>query len=240
MASLKTVILCGGKGTRAYPHTTEVPKPLLEVAGRPILQHVMEIYAGQGFRSFVLSAGFKADMIRSFALGMPSDWEIEVVDTGEETNTGGRVLRVKDLVGDTFFATYSDGLGDLDLNALLAFHQRHEGSATLTTVPLPSQYGTIEVATGGKVEQFREKPTLREHLINGGFFVFDRRAFDLWQGDDLEREVLPALGEAGQLYAYRHDGFWKSMDTYKDAVELTALATEGRVPWARSKAPASS
>ena len=240
MASLKTVILCGGKGTRAYPHTTEVPKPLLEVAGRPILQHVMEIFAGQGFRSFVLSAGFKAEMIRSFAAGMPSEWEIEVVDTGEETNTGGRVVGVQDLVGDTFFATYSDGLGDLDLNALLAFHQGHEGAATLTTVPLPSQYGTIEVTTGGKVEHFREKPTLREHWINGGFFVFERRAFDLWQGDDLEREVLPALGEAGELYAYRHDGFWKSMDTYKDAVELTALATEGRVPWARSEAPASS
>jgi glucose-1-phosphate cytidylyltransferase len=240
MASLKTVILCGGKGTRAYPHTTEVPKPLLEVAGRPILQHVMEIYAGQGFRSFVLSAGFKAEMIRSFAAGMPSEWEIQVVDTGQETNTGGRVVGVQDLVGETFFATYSDGLGDLDLSALLAFHQSHEGAATLTTVPLPSQYGTIEVATGGKVEHFREKPTLREHWINGGFFVFDRRAFDLWQGDDLEREVLPALGEAGELYAYRHDGFWKSMDTYKDAVELTALATEGRVPWARSKAPASS
>lgn len=240
MSSVKTIILCGGKGTRAYPHTTEVPKPLLEVAGRPILHHVMEIYAGQGFRSFVLSAGFKADMIRSFASGMPSDWEIEVVDTGEDTNTGGRVVGVKDLVGDTFFATYSDGLGDVDLGALLAFHRGHAGAATLTTVPLPSQYGTLEVASAGKVEHFREKPTLRDHWINGGFFVFDRRAFELWRGDDLEREVLPALGEAGELYAYRHDGFWKSMDTYKDAVELTALATEGRVPWARSKAPASS
>ena len=137
MAPLKTVILCGGKGTRAYPHTTEVPKPLLEVAGRPILQHVMEIYAGQGFRSFVLSAGFKADMIRSFASGMPSEWEIEVVDTGQETNTGGRVVGVKDMVGDTFFATYSDGLGNLDLNALLAFHQAHEGSATKERQVLP-------------------------------------------------------------------------------------------------------
>lgn len=240
MAALKTVILCGGKGTRAYPHTTEVPKPLLEVAGRPILQHVMEIYARQGFTSFVLSAGFKAEMIRTFAGAMPSDWEIEVVDTGEETNTGARVIGVRDRVGPTFFATYSDGLGDVDLAALLAFHKGHPGAATLTTVPLPSQYGTIDQAADGKVEHFREKPVLRDHWINGGFFVFDERAFDLWQGDDLEREVLPSLGEAGELYAYRHDGFWKSMDTYKDAVDLTALASEGKVPWARSKAPASS
>jgi glucose-1-phosphate cytidylyltransferase len=240
MATFKTVILCGGKGTRAYPHTTEVPKPLLEVAGRPVLQHVMEIYASQGFTSFVLSAGFKADLIRDFAATMPGTWEIDVVDTGEDTNTGGRVIGVRDRAGETFFATYSDGLGDVDLNALLAFHRGNRGAATLTTVPLPSQYGTIERSDDGKVERFREKPTLRDHWINGGFFVFDRRAFELWQGEDLEREVLPALGAAGELYAYRHDGFWKSMDTYKDAVDLTALATEGRIPWARSKAPASS
>ena len=240
MEDLKTVILCGGKGTRAYPHTTEVPKPLLEVAGRPVLLHVMEIYAEQGFRSFVLSAGFKADMIRRFAEGLPSGWEVEVVDTGEETNTGGRVIGVREQVGETFFATYSDGLGDVDLAALLAFHRGHAGAATLTTVPLPSQYGTIDHADDGRVESFREKPTLRDHWINGGFFVFDARVFELWQGEDLEREVLPAIGAAGQLYAYRHQGFWKSMDTYKDAVDLTALATGGRIPWARSKAPASS
>jgi glucose-1-phosphate cytidylyltransferase len=240
MGSVKTVILCGGKGTRAYPHTTEVPKPLLEVAGRPILGHVMEIYARQGFTSFVLSAGFKAELIRDFAASANPEWEIEVVDTGEETNTGGRVIGVRDLVGETFFATYSDGLGDVDLGALLTFHRAHAGAATLTTVPLPSQYGTIEQADDGRVERFREKPMLPDHWINGGFFVFDRRAFDHWEGEDLERDVLPALGAAGELYAYRHSGFWKSMDTYKDALELSALAKEGSGPWARSVTRASS
>jgi len=240
MAEVKTVILCGGKGTRAYPLTAEVPKPLLEVAGRPVLLHVMEIYADQGFTSFVLSAGFKADMIRDFAASAPAGWEIEVIDTGEDTNTGGRVTGVRDQVGDTFFATYSDGLGDVDLRALLAFHQSHDGAGTLTTVPLPSQYGTIEQTKDGRVERFREKPVLADHWINGGFFVFDRRAFDLWQGEDLERDVLPALGAAGELYAYRHSGFWKSMDTYKDALDLSELAKEGRGPWARSVTRASS
>jgi glucose-1-phosphate cytidylyltransferase len=237
---LTTVILCGGKGTRAYPHTTEVPKPLLEVAGRPILRHVMEIYADQGCRSFVLSAGFKADLIRSFAGELPADWEVEVVDTGLDTNTGGRVRAVADRVGDVFFATYSDGLGDVDLGALLGFHRSHPGAATLTTVPLPSQYGTIEREADGRVAGFREKPILPDHWINGGFFVFDRRVFDLWRGDDLEREVLPSLGEAGELYAYAHAGFWRSMDTYKDALDLSALASSGRAPWVRSATRASS
>jgi glucose-1-phosphate cytidylyltransferase len=240
MAPLTTVILCGGKGTRAYPHTTELPKPLLEVAGVPILRHVMEIYARQGFTSFVLSAGFKAELIRSFAATVPEGWTVEVVDTGVDTNTGGRILGVEDLVGDTFFATYSDGLGDVDLGSLLAFHSAHPGAATLTTVPLPSQYGTIEQGPDGKVERFREKPVLSEHWINGGFFVFDRRAFDLWEGEDLEREVLPSLGAAGELFAYRHSGFWKSMDTYKDALDLSALAKDGRGPWERSATKTSS
>src|SRR5207247_2541718 len=143
-----------------------------------------------------LSAGFKAELIREFAASVPGDWEVEVVDTGDDTNTGGRVLGVRDRVGETFFATYSDGLGDVDLNALLSFHRSHAGAATLTTVPLPSQYGTIERDSDGRVEGFREKPILADHWINGGFFVFDQRAFELWTGEDLEREVLPALAEA--------------------------------------------
>jgi glucose-1-phosphate cytidylyltransferase len=230
---MQTVILCGGMGTRAYPHTLEVPKPLLEVGDRPVLAHLMEIYAAQGFTSFVLAAGYKLALVESFAEGLPSAWDVAVVDTGEATNTGGRVRQVADRVGDDFFVTYADGLGNVDLGALRDFHRAHPGAATLTTVPLPSQYGTIDVDDAGRVHRFKEKPRLADHLINAGFFVFDRRAFDLWPdpGEDLEREVLPALGDADELFAFRHLGFWKSMDTYKDAVDLGAFCADGPGPW---------
>jgi glucose-1-phosphate cytidylyltransferase len=228
---MKTVILCGGKGTRAYPHTVDVPKPLLYVGGRPVLSHVMEIYANQGFRDFVLAAGYKRELIESWAISADASWVVEVVDTGEDTNTGARVARVADQMDDTFFVTYADGLGDVDLHALLAFHASHPGCATVTTVPLPSQYGTLVLDDDGRIAEFREKPRLPDHPINAGFFVFDRRAFDHWDGDDLERDVLPALGAAGELYAYRHDGFWKSMDTHKDSRELSSLFVNGRGPW---------
>jgi glucose-1-phosphate cytidylyltransferase len=230
---MRTVILCGGRGTRAYPDTREVPKPLLEVGGQPILARLMGIYASQGFTDFVLAAGYLADRIEAFAAGCPADWSVEVVDTGEDTNTGGRVRRVADRVGDELFLTYADGLGNVDLGALLAFHRAHPGAATLTTVPLPSQYGTLHVDGDGRVHGFSEKPRLPDHPINAGFFVLDRRAFDLWPdpGEDLERDVLPALGELDELYAFQHRGFWKSMDTYKDAVDLSTLCADGPGPW---------
>jgi glucose-1-phosphate cytidylyltransferase len=237
---MTTVILCGGKGTRAYPHTEDVPKPLLEVAGQPVLRHVMELYAAQGWDRFVLAAGFKAELIWKFANGLPSNWDVEVLDTGEDTNTGGRILRCRDHVGDSFFATYADGLADIDLDALARFHGSHAGAATLTTVALPSQYGTLDCDDDGRVRNFREKPILPDHWINGGFFVFDKRVFDSWEGEDLERDVLPALGNSGELFAYQHRGFWKSMDTYKDALELTKLCAGGHPPWTRSETHASS
>jgi glucose-1-phosphate cytidylyltransferase len=228
---VKTIILCGGKGTRAYPHTAEIPKPLLDVAGRPVVRHVMEIYARNGFSSFVLAAGPMLEMMHGFAASLPLEWEVEVVDTGEATNTGERIALCRGMLGDTFFATYCDGLADVDVRGLLEFHRTHPGAATLTSVPLPSQYGTIDRGDDGRVMNFVEKPVLSDHWINAGFFVFDDRAFDHWAGPDLERDVLPELGSAGELYAYRHEGFWKSMDTYKDALELTALATAGGPPW---------
>jgi glucose-1-phosphate cytidylyltransferase len=227
---MRTVILCGGKGTRAYPHTTDVPKPLLHVDGIPVLSHVLQIYANQGFTQFILSAGYLADAIGDFARGCPSSWDIEVVDTGTETQTADRITRVRHLLDGTFFANYADGLANVDLHDLLSFHRAHTGSATLTTVPLPSQYGTLETDPDDRVTRFREKPLLPDHRINGGYFVFDVRALDHFLSPDLERDVLPRLGDAGELFAYRHHGFWKSMDTYKDAQALTDLARQG-APW---------
>jgi glucose-1-phosphate cytidylyltransferase len=230
---MRTLILCGGKGTRAYPHTVEVPKPLLEVAKRPVLEHLMEIYAAQGFTDFVLAAGYKIEVIEAFAAELDRAWTVEVVDTGEDTNTGGRVRRCADRLDDTFFLTYADGLGNVDLAALESFHRGHPGAASLTTVPLPSQYGTLDLDGQGRVQRFKEKPRLPDHPINAGFFVLDQRAFDLWPdpGEDLERDVLPALGAVGELFAFTHLGFWKSMDTYKDAVELGTLCEDGPGPW---------
>jgi glucose-1-phosphate cytidylyltransferase len=239
LADLRTVILCGGKGTRAYPHTETVPKPLLEVAGIPVLRHVMEIYAGQGLTSFVLAAGYKAEMVQEFARRLPRTWSVDVVDTGEDTNTGARVRACRGRLGDPFLATYGDGLGDVDLAALVEFHRIHPGCATLTTVPLRSQYGTVDCTEAGRVRSFLEKPVLEGHWINAGYFVFDQAAFAHGAWDDLERDALPALGEAGRLYAFRHLRFWRSLDTYKDALELTALCGEGMPPWMTCATPAS-
>jgi glucose-1-phosphate cytidylyltransferase len=227
----RTLILCGGKGTRAYPHTVDVPKPLLEVGGRPILRHVMEIYAQQGARRFLLAGGYKIDMIRGFADSLPDEWDVNVVDTGEDANTATRIWRCRDLLTERFFATYGDGLGNIDLRMLVESHVANGGLATITTVPLPSQYGTVTTDEFGRVVEFKEKPRLFDHWINGGFMVFEPAVFAAWVGDDLEREVLPSLAASGHLYAYRHMGFWKSMDTYKDAVDLSAIAAEDPPPW---------
>jgi glucose-1-phosphate cytidylyltransferase len=220
-------------GTRAYPLTVEVPKPLLLVSDTPVLRRLMDIYAAQGFTDFVLAAGYKVELVEEFAKALPDAWNVEVADTGEKTNTGGRVRKVADLVGDDFFLTYADGLGNVDLAALRDFHRAHDGAATLTTVPLPSQYGTLDLDDAGLVHGFKEKPRLMDHFINAGFFVMDKRVFDQWPdpGEDLERDVLPALGERDELYAFRHFGFWKSMDTYKDAMDLGALCVDGPGPW---------
>jgi glucose-1-phosphate cytidylyltransferase len=239
-----TVILCGGRGTRAYPHTSEIPKPLMEIAGRPVLRHVMEIYAEQGCTRFVLAAGYGAESIRAYARSVPSGWNVEVVDTGEDTHKGDRVRAVRDLLSDTFFVTYGDGVGDVDLEALVSFHRSHPGIATITTVPLPSQYGTLDANETGKVTGFLEKPTLTDHWINAGFMVMDLGVFDGWEGD-LESDVLPTLAQAGKLYAFRHHGFWKSMDTYKDSLDLDSIARKseaehGRPPWLSSEIRASS
>jgi len=228
---MQVLILCGGMGTRAYPYTEYLPKPMLPVNGQPILIHVMRIFAEQGFREFILSLGYRKEVIIDYFYQKNLDWDIKLVDTGPETDTGGRIYNCRELLGETFMATYVDGLSDIPLDRLLHFHQSHGGLATITSVPLRSQYGTLECNDTGRINCFKEKPILREHWINAGFFVFDHKVFEHWEGSNLEKEVFPALLKKKLLYAYRHDGFFKSMDTYKDQQEIEQMYREGNIVW---------
>lgn len=228
---MKVVILCGGKGTRSYPYTEFFPKPMIPVCGRPILVHIMQLYAKYGFKKFVLAAGHRQAILHDYFEGRFKDWQVEVLDTGLDADTGERIRRCRDYVGDRFFATYGDGVGNIRIDELLKFHTATGGLASVTTVPLPSQYGTIVSDGSGCVSEVREKPVLLDHWINAGFFVFEKAAFDSWKGHNLEKEVLPELAHRGFLYNYKHDGFWKSMDTSKDQQDLEALFQDGIPPW---------
>lgn len=231
---MDVVILCGGRGTRLQERTEEIPKPLVEIGGQPILWHIVRLYAEQGLRSFVLCTGYKGELIERFVADTPWPDGIEVrcVDTGLDTPTGGRVLAVRDaLHGDRFCATYGDGLADIDLDAELAFHAAHGATATMAVVRPELQFGVTELGEDDAVTGFREKPR-SEHWINGGFFVFERGVFAYLRPDSvLEREPLERLAADGELRAYRHTGFWECMDTYKDAVALNDLWAGGAPPW---------
>jgi glucose-1-phosphate cytidylyltransferase len=228
------VILCGGRGTRLQERTRSIPKPLVEIGGRPILWHVMQIYLAQGFRRFVLCTGYKAEMIEDFAAAepWPSDATVHCLRTGMDTPTGGRVLQAaRVLEGESFCATYSDGVADIDLHAVLAFHRDHGATGTMTVVRPELQFGVAQLGGDGVVRGFIEKPR-SEHWINGGFFCFEPEMADvLEEGSVLEREPLERLAGRGDLRAYRHEGFWDCMDTYKDAVLLNDLWAQERAPW---------
>jgi len=228
---MKVVILCGGKGTRSYPFTEYFPKAMMPINGSPIIVHLMKIYAEQGFTEFILAAGHRKEILADYFSDRCSKWSINIVNTGDDSDTGERLLRCAPYVGETFFATYVDGLGDVDLNALLAFHRRSGALGTVTSVPLRSQYGSIVFGSDGCVQQFLEKPVIHEHWINAGFFVFEKRALDHWKGQNLETEVLPELARMNVLYTYQHHGFWKSMDTSKDQQELERLYHTASRPW---------
>ena len=228
------VILCGGRGTRLQEHTREIPKPLVEIGGRPILWHVMQIYAAQGFRRFVLCTGYRARMIEEFVEreSWPAGIEVSCVDTGDETPTGGRIYLVRDrLDARTFCATYSDGVADIDLAALVRSHAESGRTATMTLVQPELQFGVTELGENGQVRGFREKPR-SEHWINGGFFCFEPAVFDYLSVDSvLERDPLERLAAEGSLNGYRHTGFWECMDTYKDSVQLNDLWAAPDPPW---------
>ena len=210
-----------------------VPKPLVEIGGRPILWHVMSIYAAHGLTRFVLLTGHGADEVEAFAVTLPLEWDVACVDTGPDTPTGGRVARAAGsghLGDEPFCLTYADGVADIDLHALLAFHRERGAAATMTVVRPENPWGVAHI-DGDRIRGFEEKPPL-DCWVNGGFFVMEPRALEFIGPDHvLEREPLEALASAGELAAFRHGGFWDCMDTYKDTLLLNELWSQGRAPW---------
>jgi glucose-1-phosphate cytidylyltransferase len=232
VGELTVVILCGGRGVRAHPFTEDIPKPLIEIGGRPLLHHLMESFAAYGIRRFVLAAGYQADALRRFAALLDADWDVHVIDSGVDADKGVRIRACEHLLSDPFLVTYGDGIGDVDLLGLLDVHRGHQGVATVTCVPLPCSFATLHIGADGRVIHFVEKPHLSDHPINAGYFVFDHRAFEWW-ADDLENEVLPGLSARGLLHAYSHDGYWRAMDTPKDVLDLRQQCSDGLRPWLR-------
>jgi len=250
---MKAVILAGGRGTRLSEETSVRPKPMVPVGDRPIIQHIMEHYAHFGITEFVVALGYMGDQIsdhllelqRRSRLGLdeagPDQWTLELVDTGLDTDTGGRVRRLAPYLGDqTFMLTYGDGVADVDLQRLLAFHVAHGRLATVTAVHPPPRFGQLHL-DGDQVVRFDEKP-MNESLINGGFFVLEPSVIDLIDGDDtaFQLDPLNRLVARGELMAYRHESFWQCMDTARDKEYLDALWESGEVPWQPWRADLSS
>jgi glucose-1-phosphate cytidylyltransferase len=227
-------ILCGGRGTRLREHTQAIPKALVEVGGRPILWHIVQIYAAQGFRRVALLTGYKGELIERFAAGepWPDGVTVSSVPTGPDTPTGGRLVRARAALGaGTFCATYGDGVADIDLDELRRFHRHNGATATMTVVRPELQFGITDLDGDGYVTGFQEKPR-SEHWINGGFFCFEPEVFDYLDEDSvLEGAPLETLARERQLCGYRHEGFWDCMDTYKDAILLDDLWHAGEAPW---------
>ncbi len=254
---LSVVILCGGKGTRFREQTEYRPKAMIEVAGRPLLWHLMSFYAGHGFRRFVLCLGYKGDSIKRYFLdyaalesdftvdlsrpgqieyhrGHRADWQVTCVDTGLEAMTGARLARVARFLGDgDFLLTYGDGLSDVDVRASVAFHRRHGKVATVTGVRPQSRFGEL-IVDGPRVQRFSEKPNVEQGYVNGGFFVFSHRMLDYVTDDDacvLERAPLERVAADGELMIYPHHGYWQCMDTRRDLERLEEAWEGGRAPW---------
>ena len=252
---MKAVILCGGLGTRLSEGTDLRPKPMVEVGGRPILWHILKHYAHYGFNEFALALGYKGECIKRFFLeyyhldsnltvhlskgraeaheGKREDWVVHLVDTGTQTQTGGRLKRLTHLLGnETFMLTYGDGVSNVNFTRLLEFHRAHGKLATVTAVRPPARFGGL-VFDGDLVKEFTEKPQIGEGWINGGFFVLEPQVLDYIKGDEtiFERDPLERLAKERQLAAYRHDDFWQCMDTLRDTRLLESLWDSGNAPW---------
>lgn len=257
---LPVMILCGGMGSRLHEETEFRPKPLLEVGGRPLLWHIMKLYATYGLRKFILCLGYKGSMIKDYFLNYRAyqsdltlrlgdspkveyhtrnhqeNWEITLVETGLGAQTGARVARAGPYVdAPTFCLTYGDGLGDINLAALLKFHRSHGKIGTVTGVRPPGRFGELEINRQGKAVQFNEKPQVTGGRINGGFFVFQKefltRCLNRREDLVLEQEPLQQLTRSGELMVYPHDGFWQPMDTYREYKLINDLWTSGKAPW---------
>ena len=253
---MKVVLLAGGLGTRLREETEVKPKPMVEVGGHPILWHIMKCYSFYGHSEFIICAGYKGEIIKNwfanfrilnsdFTVSLRNNlnitfhseleengWTATIADTGAETMTGGRIKKVQKYLGnETFLCTYGDGLADIDLNKLLAFHKSHGKIATLTTVKPVSRFGVLDIDAESRVNSFSEKPQA-EGSINGGFFVFEPTIFDyLEENSVLEQEPLRRLAAEGELMAYHHEGFWQPMDTYRELMILNDLWKSGNAPW---------
>jgi glucose-1-phosphate cytidylyltransferase len=255
---MKVVILCGGRGTRLKEETEFRPKPLVRIGNKPVLWHIMKIYAHYGFKDFILCLGYKGDMIKEYFLNyeitnndftiqlgnrnnikfhnshQEKDWSVTLADTGEEAQTGARIKRVEKYIdSDLFMVTYGDGVANLNIKELLKFHQAHGKIGTMTGVHPSSRFGEL-VIKGDGVLQFNEKPQVKEGLINGGFFVFNKEFFNYLKEDDncyLERQPLEKLAKEGELMVYPLDGFWQCVDTYRELELLNNLWESPNPPW---------
>ena len=252
---MKVALLDGGLGTRLAEETDSVPKPMVEIVGKPILWHIMRLYAHNGLNDILVASGYKGEIIKQYFHNFHAhnndyivnlqdgsrellnpgsiDWRVGVIDTGQNTMTGGRLLRLKaQLEGERFMISYGDGLGNIDIRALIDFHESHGGLATVTAVRPPSRFGALHME-GNAVTQFSEKPQTEAGWINGGFFVFEPEIFNYLEDDAtvLEREPMEKLANDGQLFAFRHEGFWQPMDTLREKRLLESLWQEGNAPW---------
>jgi len=231
---LKAVILAGGLGTRISEESHLKPKPMIEIGGMPLLWHIMKIYSHYGINEFVICCGYKGDMIKEYfsKFDFPL-WNVQLVDTGLNTMTGGRIKRIQNHIDDTFCVTYGDGVSDVNINDLILFHKEKKSLATLTAIHPPERFGVLELS-GNNVVEFHEKHQGESSWINGGFFVFEKEIFDYIKNGDsttLERTPFETLAKEKKLTAFKHEGFWHPMDTLRDKKHLENLWTSNKAPW---------
>jgi len=231
---LKAVILAGGYGTRISEESHLKPKPMIEIGGMPLLWHIMKIYSHYGINEFVICCGYKGDMIKEYfsKFDFPL-WNVQLVDTGLNTMTGGRIKRIQNHIDDTFCVTYGDGVSDVNINDLILFHKEKKSLATLTAIHPPERFGVLELS-GNNVVEFHEKHQEESSWINGGFFVFEKEIFDYIKNGDsttLERTPFETLAKEKKLTAFKHEGFWHPMDTLRDKKHLENLWTSNKAPW---------